>query len=180
MKFTVLLLLLLTALPAQAKTCSPLLDFEMRTLDEKETVSLCEAYQGKVILVVNTASKCAYTDQYASLEKLYDDYRDQGLVVLGFPSNDFGNQEPGTEKQIKAFCRMTYGVRFPMFAKTRVAERSADPLYRKLAGTAGRYPQWNFHKYLIDREGELVADYPSAIDPLREPLLGAIRRELAK
>ncbi len=165
---------------AIAKDCSPLLDFEVRSLDEKTVVNLCEAYQGKVILVVNTASKCAYTDQYESLEKLYEQYKNEGLVVLGFPSNDFGQQEPGNEYQIKRFCRMTYGVRFPMFAKTRVSERHADPLFSELARAAGTYPKWNFHKYLIDRNGRLVADYMSAIDPLDEPVIGEIRKQIKK
>ena len=131
-------------------------------------------------MVVNTASKCAYTDQYDSLEKLYQKYRDDGFVVLGFPSNDFGQQEPGNEYQIKNFCRMTYGVKFPMFEKTRVSERHASPFYTELAGTAGTYPKWNFHKYLIDRNGQLVADYMSAIDPLDEPVIGEIKKQIKK
>jgi glutathione peroxidase len=176
-------MLLITALisfEAYAKECSPLLDFDVRTLNDKTMVNLCEAYQGKVIMIVNTASKCAYTDQYESLEKLYQQYSDDGLVVLGFPSNDFGQQEPGNEYQIKTFCRSTYGVRFPMFAKTRVSERNADPLYKELASAAGTYPKWNFHKYLIDRNGELVASYRSAIDPLDETVIGEIKKQIRK
>ena len=165
---------------ATAAECSSLLDFELRLLNDKSVVHLCEAYQGKVILVVNTASKCAYTDQYESLEKLYDRYRDDGLVVLGFPSNDFGQQEPGNEYQIKTFCRTTYGVRFPMFAKTRVAEGRADPFYEELAGAAGTYPRWNFHKYLIDRNGVLVASYPSSIDPMDETVVREIENRIRK
>ena len=165
---------------ASAKECSALLDFEVRSLNEETIVKLCEAYQGKVILVVNTASKCAYTDQYESLEKLYEQYKDDGLVVLGFPSNDFGQQEPGNEYQIKSFCRMTYGVKFPMFAKTRVSEHHASLFYSELARAAGRYPKWNFHKYLIDRNGQLVADYMSAIDPLDEPVIGEIKKQIKK
>jgi glutathione peroxidase len=163
-----------------AAACSPLLDFEVRSLNQKNVVNLCEAYQGKVILVVNTASKCAYTDQYESLEKLYDQYKGDGFVVLGFPSNDFGQQEPGNEYQIKEFCRMTYGVRFPMFAKTRVSERYADPLFSELARAAGTYPQWNFHKYLIGRDGQLVASYQSAIDPLDKKVVGEVKRQIKK
>ena len=163
-----------------AKECSPLLDFDVRSLNEQSEVNLCEAYQGKVIMIVNTASKCAYTDQYESLETLYRQYKEDGLVVLGFPSNDFGQQEPGNEYQIKSFCRTTYGVQFPMFAKTRVSERHASPFYTELARTAGTYPKWNFHKYLIDRNGQLVADYISAIDPLDEPVIGEIKKQIKK
>ena len=148
-----------------AKECSPLLDFDVRSLNDKTIVNLCEAYQGKVILVVNTASKCAYTDQYEGLEKLYERYRENGLVVLGFPSNDYGGQEPGTESQIKTFCRLTYSVKFPMFEKTHARKDVADPLYRKLGELAGEYPQWNFHKYLIDRNGRLAGSYSSRVTP---------------
>lgn len=175
-----LLIAALISMEAFARECSPLLDFDVRALNDKAMLNLCEAYQGKVIMIVNTASKCAYTDQYESLEKLYEQYKGDGLVVLGFPSNDFGQQEPGNEYQIKSFCRTTYGVKFPMFAKTRVAERHADPLYRKLASAAGTYPKWNFHKYLIDRNGDLVASYRSAIDPLDESVVGEIRRQIRK
>ena len=163
-----------------AQDCSPLLDFEVRSLNEKSVINLCDAYQGKVLLIVNTASKCAYTDQYESLEKLYERYKHDGLVVLGFPSNDFGQQEPGNEYQIKNFCRMTYGVKFPMFAKTRVSERYADPLFSELARAAGTYPKWNFHKYLIGRNGQLVANYPSAVDPLDKSLVSEVKNQIRK
>jgi glutathione peroxidase len=147
-----------------AAACPPALDFSVRTLNEQQAVSLCEAYRGKVVLIVNTASKCAFTPQYAGLESLYARYRQQGLVVLGFPSNDFAHQEPGGEAQIQRFCRLTYGVQFPMFAKTRVRPPNADPLYAYLGETAG-YPQWNFHKYLLGRDGRLVASYPAQVAP---------------
>ena len=180
MKILAFATLMLLGGAATADNCSPLLDFDVRSLNEDTVVNLCEAYQGQVILVVNTASKCAYTDQYASLEQLYDKYREDGFVVLGFPSNDFGQQEPGNEYQIKSFCRTTYGVRFPMFAKTRVSERYADPFYQALARAAGTYPRWNFHKYLIDRKGELVASYQSAIDPLSDTVTSDINRVIKK
>jgi glutathione peroxidase len=163
-----------------ARECSELLDFTVRTLDNKVQLNLCDEYQGKVLLVVNTASRCAYTDQYDALEKLYKQYQARGLVVLGFPSNDFGHQEPGTEKEIKTFCRMTYGVEFPMFSKTRVSKYNADPFYQKLAETSGTYPQWNFHKYLIDSDGTLVKSYQSAIDPLDTNVINDIERELRR
>ena len=180
MKNLVLIIAILFSTHASAKDCSPLLDFDVRSLNEKTVVNKCEAYQGDVILVVNTASKCAYTDQYESLEKLYEQYRDDGFVVLGFPSNDFGQQEPGNEYQIRTFCRTTYGVRFPMFAKTRVSQRYADPFYRELARAAGTYPRWNFHKYLIGRNGEFVASYPSAIDPMDDTVTREIKAQIKK
>jgi len=180
MKKIVLLVGVLISMNVSAKECSPLLDFDVRSLNDKAVVNLCEAYQGKVIMIVNTASRCAYTDQYESLEKLYEQYKADGLVVLGFPSNDFGQQEPGNEYQIKSFCRTTYGVQFPMFAKTRVSERYADPLYKQLASVAGTYPKWNFHKYLIDRNGQLVASYRSGIDPLDKSVIEEINKQVRK
>jgi glutathione peroxidase len=155
-----------------------LLDHEVRRLGSDEIINLRQAYAGQVVLVVNTASKCAFTGQYEGLEALYAKYRDRGFVVLGFPSNDFGNQEPGTEKQIQDFCRLTYSVRFPMFAKAQVREGSADPLFEGLAEAAGRYPKWNFHKYLLDRDGRVVDDYLSFTSPQSDGLIGAIERLL--
>jgi glutathione peroxidase len=169
----ILSLSVLATVPAGA-ACPAALDFAKRRLDSEEQVNLCEAYRGKVVLVVNTASKCGFTPQYEGLETLFDRYHDRGLVVLGFPSNDFGGQEPGSEEQIQAFCRLTYGVGFPMFEKTRAAEGGADPLYRALATEAGEYPRWNFHKYLLDREGRVVGSFPSQVRPQDPRLLAAI------
>ena len=163
-----------------ARDCSTLLDVDVKTLNKNRVINLCDEYQGKVLLVVNTASKCAYTNQYESLEKLYKKYQAKGLVVLGFPSNDFANQEPGTEKEIKDFCSVTYGVEFPMFSKAHVMQRNADPFYRKLAEASGSYPKWNFHKYLIGSDGLLVSNYPSAIDPLNRTIIDVIETELKK
>ena len=154
--------------------CPPTLDFSFKRLAGDEVVRLCEAYGEKVILVVNTASKCAYTPQYEGLETLYRRYRDRGLVVLGFPSNDFGAQEPGTEKQISDFCRLTYSVEFPMFEKTHASESRAHPLYATLGAMAGEFPRWNFHKYLLDREGRLVGSYQSHVPPGHATLVEAI------
>ena len=155
----------LLAWPAMAAACADTLDFDKRRLAGDEVVRLCDAYQGKVVLIVNTASRCAYTSQYEGLEQLYERYRERGLVVLGFPSNDYGGQEPGTEAQIKTFCRLTYSVKFPMFEKTHARQDVADPLYRKLGSLAGEYPRWNFHKYLLDRDGKLVGSFPSSVRP---------------
>ena len=157
------LLLSLTAGANQMK-CHDNLNFDVRQLNGEQTVNLCETYQGNVILIVNTASRCAFTGQYEGLEALYAKYKDQGLVVLGFPSNDFGNQDPGSEKQIQEFCRTTYGVEFPMFQKSYVKKGKADPLFQKLGDQAG-YPRWNFYKYLLDRDGNLVEKYSSVTSP---------------
>lgn len=178
MRYILLIMALFGSAQLHARDCSALLDVNVKTLNTDRVLNLCDEYQGKVLLVVNTASKCAYTNQYDSLETLYKKYRDKGLVVLGFPSNDFAHQEPGTEKEIKDFCSVTYGVEFPMFSKARVTQRNADPFYRKLAEASGAYPQWNFHKYLIGSDGLLVSNYPSAIDPLSESIVDAIDAEL--
>jgi glutathione peroxidase len=156
------LLLLLAVPPAWA--CPPTLDVTARPLGGHEPLRLCDQYAGKVVLVVNTASRCGYTPQFEALENLYKTYKDRGLAVLGFPSNDF-RQELGTEQEIGDFCRLTYGVEFPMFSKTRVMKANADPIYRTLGELAGEYPAWNFHKYLLDRDGRLVGSYPTAVEP---------------
>lgn len=170
-------LLALCALPALA-ACPATLDYRMRPLGQHEPVDLCQLYAGKVVLVVNTASKCGYTPQFDGLEALYDRYRDRGLVVLGFPSEDFGKQEFADEAQIQSFCRLTYGVRFPMFEKTHAARDQADPIYRRLGELAGEYPQWNFHKYLLDRQGRLVGSYRSHVGPDDPGLVKAIEELL--
>ena len=156
------------------KPCPETLNFTKRTLAGKEDVNLCKAYLGKVVVVVNTASKCGYTYQYEGLEALYRKYKDKGLVVVGFPSNDFGGQEPGTEKQIQDFCRLTYGVEFPMFEKTRVSQYNADPIYQTLASLSGEYPKWNFHKYILDRNGKLVASFDSKVEPQGSKMISTI------
>ena len=159
---------------AQQADCPEALNFHVRPLLQKEPVHLCEAFRGSVVLVVNTASKCAFTPQYEGLEAMYARYRERGLVVAGFPSNDFGNQEPGSEQQVKDFCRLTYGVQFPMFAKTRVRGPDADPLYLHLRHVTGDTPRWNLHKYLIDRQGRVVASFPSQVGPEDARLVAAI------
>jgi len=169
---------LMVGIPAAgtaAQPCPAALDFSKRLLGSDEQVHLCQRYRGKVVLVVNTASKCGFTPQYEGLESLYERYRERGLEVLGFPSNDFGGQEPGTEQQIQQFCRLSYGVRFPMFEKTRAASAGADPLYRELAAQAGgQYPRWNFHKYLLDREGRVVRGFDTRVAPLSDEVVRAI------
>ena len=158
-------LLVAVQVPANAADCPAVLDYHKRPLAEDEPVHLCEIMRGKVVLVVNTASKCAYTPQYEGLEKLYQQYRKRGLLVAGFPSNDFAGQEPGTEQRIQTFCRLTYSVQFPVFEKVRVTGESADPFYQHLARVTGEKPRWNFHKYLLDRNGQVVASFPSQVTP---------------
>lgn len=177
MKNLIALILIVACLPALACE-SELLDQNFRRLASTEDVNLCEAYSGKVLLIVNTASKCGNTPQYDGLEKLYSQYGEQGLVVLGFPSNDFMGQEPGTEEQIQEFCRLTYGVEFPMFEKTRVKERNAHPFYVALADSAGTYPTWNFHKYLIGRDGKLVTEFSPRTKPYDDKVVAGIESAL--
>lgn len=161
-----------------SQICTQKSNFVNRRLDSDGEENLCEVYRGKVILVVNTASRCAFTGQYEGLESLYSEYKDRGLEVIGFPSNDFGNQEPGSEKSIKKFCRLTYGVEFPMYAKTRVKGDQADPFYKALSAAAGHSPRWNFHKYLIDREGRLAGSFSSFTSPQSKKLTAAIEQLL--
>lgn len=167
-----------TSTAAPAAACPPLLDRRFDRLQDEKPQSLCQ-YAGKVLLVVNTASYCGFTPQYEGLEALHAKYAARGLVVLGFPSNDFGQQEPGDGKQIADFCFNTYGVRFPMFSKTVVKGPQANPLYLELARATGSEPGWNFHKYLIDRQGRPVASFKSDVTPTSAPLVAAIERALA-
>src|SRR3989440_11605279 len=153
--------------------CPPLLERTMSTLDERAQ-SLCE-YAGKVVLIVNTASQCGYTPQYEGLEALYRKYRERGLIVLGFPSNDFGGQEPGSNKEIASFCVNQYAVDFPVFGKTELRKNA---LYTDLAKASGRAPQWNFHKYLVDRSGNKVQSFDSAVEPSDPKLIAALERLL--
>ena len=159
-------------------SCPPLLARSAPSLLTDEAVPLCQ-FKGKVLLVVNTASQCGFTPQYEGLEALYRRYKDRGLVVLGFPSNDFGGQEPGAGAEIARFCQVNYGVSFPMFAKTAVVGPAASPLYRDLAAQTGKRPRWNFHKYLVDRNGAVVASFESAVAPGDVRITTQIERLLA-
>jgi len=170
-------------LPLSAPTLADtdLLGFKLRTLAGESVVDLRQAYAGKVVLMVNTASKCGFTDQFEGLEALYRKYKDQGLVVLGFPSNDFANQDPGSEKEIQAFCRNTYSVEFPMFEKVHVRGSEAHPLFKALAAhPEGATPKWNFYKFLLDRNGQLVESWGSITTPQDAGLIKQIERLLAQ
>jgi glutathione peroxidase len=160
-----------------AATCPALLQHTFPRLQDEKPQSLCQ-YAGRVVLVVNTASYCGFTGQYKGLEALYSRYKDQGLVVLGFPSNDFA-QETGSNQEIAAFCENTFGVKFPMFAKSSVKGPAASPLFRQLAELSGTAPRWNFHKYLLGRDGKLVDQYSSLTGPESTSLIRAIEQQLA-
>jgi glutathione peroxidase len=170
-----LFLISLFFMSASAGACPALLDKRLDTIHDKPQ-SLCE-YAGKVLVVVNTASQCGYTPQYDGLEALYRKYRGRGLVVLGFPSNDFGGQEPGSNKQIAEFCVNQYAIDFPMFAKTALKQ---NPLFAELAKATGQAPRWNFHKYVVDKGGKPVAAFPSAVAPDDPALVSLLERLLAQ
>jgi glutathione peroxidase len=180
MRLSRVLLLVAAVVPAGASgACPALLDYTLPSLMDQPT-ALCQ-FRGKVVLVVNTASQCGYTPQYEGLEALYRRYRERGLVVLGFPANDFGGQEPGANKEIASFCEVNYGVSFPMFAKSSVVPgKGSNPLYEALAARTGQPPKWNFHKYLVDRNGEKVLSFESAVEPGDRRLLAELERMLAE
>ncbi|MDJ0654698.1 MAG: glutathione peroxidase [Xanthomonadales bacterium] len=169
--------LMLAASLSGTDCSSDLLDHDFRKLASKDSVNLCDSFQGQVLLVVNTASKCGNTPQYDGLEKLYAEYRERGFAVLGFPSNDFMGQEPGTEEQIEEFCRLTYGVQFPMFEKTTVKGDQAHALFQQLA-EAETAPRWNFHKYLIGRDGQLIQAFSPRTKPYDPAVVEAIETAL--
>ncbi|GBL02821.1 glutathione peroxidase [Glaciecola sp. KUL10] len=177
-KYVLMLSLLISAASATAAECPELLKHMKRKLNSQETVNMCEAYKGKTILFVNTASKCGFTPQFEGLEKLYSEYKDDGFVVLGFPSNDF-NQEHGDESKTAEVCELTYGVQFPMFEPLSVKGDNADPLYAKLAEKAGTAPKWNFYKYLVDKHGEVVESYGSFTKPDDKAFVNDIKTALA-
>ena len=169
---------LLAAVPAGAEPSS-LLHVEARRLNGgNESLSV---YSGQVLLIVNTASRCGYTSQYAGLQALYDRYHERGFTVLGFPSNDFAGQEPGNDGQIASFCRLNYGVEFPMFSKVRVKGPDAHPLYaylRALPEPIGGDVRWNFQKFLVDRSGQVVARFQPGIEPQDPRVVAEIERLL--
>lgn len=161
-----------------AAACPPLLQHTLLRLQDEKPQALCQ-YAGKVLVIVNTASFCGFTPQYAGLEALHARYKDRGLVVLGFPSNDF-SQEGGSNKEIADFCENTFGVKFPMFTKTSVTGKNAHPLFKQLASQSGSAPRWNFYKYVVGRDGQVVASYGSMTGPQDARMLRQIEQLLAK
>jgi glutathione peroxidase len=175
--FSTAAILVGSALAFAMTDTTSLYDLKTTTLDGKPAD--LGQYRGKVTLVVNVASKCGYTPQYAGLEKLHRDLKDKGFAVLGFPSNDFGGQEPGTAEEIQQFCKLTYDVSFPMFSK--VVTKAADgqsPIYSYL-GSTGNLPAWNFSKYVIGKDGKVIAFFPSKVKPDAPELMAAIEKALA-
>jgi len=152
-------------------------DLSAKTLDGKPQP--LSAYRGQVVLVVNTASECGFTPQYDGLEKLYEEYKGKGFTVLGFPSNDFGGQEPGTAEQIASFCSTNYDITFPLFEKVHTKGSEQSPVYAFVTKQYGE-PRWNFHKYLVGKDGQVVAAFPSKVTPESSELRGAIDQALAK
>jgi glutathione peroxidase len=161
-----------------ASACPAILQHDFARLQDDAPQNLCQ-YAGKVLLVVNTASYCGFTSQYEGLEALHAKYQGKGLVVLGFPSNQFGKQEPGSSKEIADFCFNTYGVKFPMFAKSDVKGDERNALYAELYKATRSEPKWNFHKFLIDRSGKVSASYTSNVEPNNTNLVAAIEKALA-
>lgn len=167
--------------PAQAADSQPktAYDFSFKTLMGQKPLPLKD-YRGKVLLIVNTASHCGFTSQYDGLEKLYEKYQDKGLVVIGVPSNDFGSQEPGNNEEIATFCKLNFGVRFPMASKEVVSGDAAHPFYRWARHELGfgTAPKWNFHKYLVNRHGALVDHFNSTTSPDASRLVEAVEKAL--
>ena len=161
---------------ADAK-CPAVLQHTVERLQDEKPQNLCQ-YAGQVVVVVNTASFCGFTPQYKGLEELHARYKDKGLVVLGFPSNDF-SQEPGNNQKIADFCENTYGVKFPMFSKTSVRGQDASPLFKQLTQLTDTAPKWNFYKYLISRDGKQVKSFNSTTDPMSGKFLAEIDKQLS-
>src|SRR5688572_32741123 len=161
-----------------ALAAASLLSGSYRPLAGKAPIDLGKTYRGDVVLVVNTASKCGYTPQFEALEAMHAKYKGEGFAVLGFPSGDFKAQEFEDEKQIQEFCTLTYGVKFPMFQKVHVVGADATPLYQDLSRVSGEAPRWNFHKYLIGRDGRLIASYGSKTTPDDPAVVAAIEQAL--
>lgn len=186
MKNKILMILAITTLftlssaqETKKMTESPVYNFTMKTLEGKDK-SLGE-YKGKVVMVVNTASFCGYTPQYKDLEALYQQYKDKGFIIIGFPANNFGKQEPGTDKDIAVFCERNYGVSFPMFSKISVKGDDIHPLYKYLT-TATQFKEeiaWNFTKFLVDKNGNVVAKFPSKVKPMEKEITTKVDELLA-
>jgi len=168
----VIFLIGLSSMPSRAEIAY---EYEFQSIDGEQLPML--QFKGKAVLVVNTASFCGYTPQYEGLQSLWETYREQGLVVLGVPSNDFGSQEPGSESEIKDFCQTNFSVDFPMTSKQRVKGNAAHPFFRWVSAEVGA-PQWNFHKYLLGPDGALVNGYPSRTEPMSAKLRSAIESVL--
>ncbi|CZF80835.1 glutathione peroxidase [Grimontia marina] len=160
-----------------AAICPDILNGFQRKLNSTETVNLCEAFKGKTLLVVNTASQCGYTPQFEQLEALHQKYKDDGFSVIGFPSNDF-NQDRGNEERSAKVCYLDYGVTFPMMARSAVKGSGANPVFAEISKQAGVEPRWNFYKYLINAKGEVVATFPSSVAPVSSKLTALVESQI--
>ena len=168
---------LASAAASESGTCPAILDHRFSSLQGKPQ-DLCQ-YRGKVLLVVNTASYCGYTEQYKGLQALYDKYQKRGLIVLGFPANDFGKQEPGSNAEVADFCERTFKVKFPMIEKTSVIEGQANPVHEALFKATGERPKWNFHKFLFGRDGQFIDWFSSRALPKGPRITAAVKEALA-
>ncbi len=176
-KRTFAIAMMLLSSTALADSCPSVLKFIKRKLNSQETVNLCQEYQGKTLLIVNTASYCGFTKQFKGLEAMYEKYNGRDFAILGFPSHDF-NQEAKDEKTTAELCELTYGVKFPMFEPTAVTGDNADPLYQMLEKATGEEPSWNFNKYLVDKKGNVIKHYGSRVKPTDPELVNDIERAL--
>jgi glutathione peroxidase len=177
---TFALLVSLITMTTLAASAQSLYDIKLKDIDGKDTT--LAAYKGKAVLIVNVASKCGYTKQYTGLEALYQKYKDQGFVVLGFPCNQFGGQEPGTNEEIKEFCSSKFSVTFPLFDKLEVNGANRHPLYVALAGKDSPFPgdiKWNFNKFLIGKDGKILNRFESRVTPESDEMNAAVRAALA-
>jgi glutathione peroxidase len=177
---TIALTLSLTTMLTLTTTAGSIYDIKLKDIDGKDTT--LAAYKGKAVLIVNVASKCGYTKQYTGLQALHEKYKDKGLVVLGFPCNQFGGQEPGSNEEIKAFCSSKFSVTFPLFDKIDVNGDNRHPLYEKLAGKDSPFPgniKWNFNKFLIGKDGTILNRFDSKVAPDSEELTKAVDTALA-
>lgn len=178
MKWTALSLipLLMTGV-VQAESCPAVLQGNQQLLNSTQSINLCDSFRGKTLLVVNTASQCGFTPQFEELEALYQTYKQRDFVVVGFPSNDF-YQDRGSEENSAKVCYLDYGVTFPMMARSSVKDSQANPVFAEIARQAGVTPRWNFYKYLIDNQGNVVATFPSSVSPTSPQLISLLEQQL--
>ncbi|MGR2669069.1 glutathione peroxidase [Vibrio campbellii] len=162
---------------AFASSCPDILQGKQRLLNSTEEIALCDAFRGKTLLVVNTASQCGFTPQFEQLEQLHQTYKDQNFAVVGFPSNDF-RQDRGSEEKTAKICYLDYGVTFPMMARTSVLGENANPVFAEITNQAGVTPKWNFYKFLINKDGKVVATFPSSTSPTSTTLTNMIEQQL--
>lgn len=166
------------AAPANANQCGEILGHSMQQLNTRETIDLCDSYQGKTLLIVNTASKCGFTPQFDALEALYQRYQDKGLVILGFPSDSF-KQEYDDAGKTAEVCYLTYGVKFPMFASSKVRGDDANPVFKALIAKSGESPSWNFNKYLVSSDEQTVKHFGSRTAPDDKDFIAELEKMLA-